>query len=122
MRKQIKELRELTERLAEPGALQVVSNGETKLFGLYNGDDAAVVRVFVPAGVKFPWHTHAMPEHVVCVSGRAELVQDDGRKRQCKPRTVFTVPASEPHTFVAFEDTWLICVTIPPDEGYPDAR
>jgi len=113
-----------------------VDSGTFIGFGLHKEPVVAVQRVFMSKGTKIPEHNHPEKEYCIVYVGAFELYKQpsfgflkDGKSTRDmkKPNRVVGVgdgvyfPPNEPHGGIMLEDTWIIGITIPASEEYPDA-
>ena len=96
-----------------------VEGGTAIAFGLWKNGKAAVARTFLSAGVLFPAHSHNEKEFVVVFSGHMEMTVG-GKTFSLLPGDATQINAGQTHSANAIEDTWLIAVTVPCAEGYPE--
>jgi hypothetical protein len=94
-----------------------VENGTCIGFGIFVSEDVAVQKAFASKGTLFPKHVHLETEYIIVVTGCMEA---KGKKFGANSVCVFD-PGEEHSAFFA-EDTWMVCITIPPSDGYPNGR
>lgn len=96
-----------------------------KLWTLWNRHErVAVVRSVVPAGVTFPTHLHEETEFIICYDGVGTCtIIDDGPSEMLHPLhagvSVKILPGQK-HRITAFQDLWVIAITIPASPGFPE--
>ncbi len=107
--------------LLRDGATVLYDTGDEPVIGhgLMHEDGVAVQRAFCPAGSKFPDHTHPAIEHLIVYKGRM-TVHMLGERHDVGKGDVVTIPPLTPHAIECHDETLLIGVTIPAEEGYPD--
>jgi len=89
--------------------------------GLYNNNEIAVQRVFVSKGAVFPIHQHTPIEWMICYKGYLRIIIND-KEQEMKTGDFVHIKSNDPHYVPnVLEDTWLLCITIPSDTGYPDS-
>ena len=88
-------------------------------FCLYKNDRVAVQRCYLPKGCSFPVHQHDEKEWLIVFSGEIHATYED--------RVVIMFPGQsvyfenhQVHGVYAKENSWVLGVTIPAAEGYPD--
>lgn len=89
-------------------------------WSLLNIPEVAVQRHFISKGTEFEGHTHPSNEWVIVTRGTLQFTIDH---EQCSITHVGQcqfLPADSFHSCVALEDTWLIGITVPAAEGYPN--
>lgn len=83
-------------------------------------DKIAVQRTFCPAGSYLEQHQHDRSVEILVVYvGLLKIKYPDGRKRDLGPGDCVRFEVGAPHEAHAVENTWLIGLTIPADEGFP---
>lgn len=108
----------------QPGMVTYCMADGKAAFGvkLLRQDFVAVQNVFMPAGV-FPRHSHAEREWVMLYCGKLRLIMDDDNKdRVLTPGDGAFLESNTAHSLEALENSWMICVTIPAGEGYPNGH
>lgn len=89
-------------------------------YGLWKEPAVAVQRVFMSAGTTFPAHHHKEIECIILYKGSYEITNDI--TKVYKAGDVIVFPPDMPHYGTALEDSWMICVSVPSGEGYPNAK
>ncbi len=90
-------------------------------FGLYTNSDVSVQRVFLSKGTIVSEHTHKEREWGMVYKGKV-LVRYRGEEHEYDVGSCLFCEVGESHSGIALEDTWVMFVTIPAGEGYPDAK
>jgi len=90
-------------------------------FGLFHNDVVAVQRAFASFGSLFSRHEHAEHEILIVISGHMVVIYDDETKVSLNSGESVNIPPNTPHRVDVLDDTWMIGVTVPASEGYPDA-
>ena len=125
-------LRELTGKLPElavsyksgnmveygPGP---VDGADAVGFGLYKNDRIAIQRAWFPAGSILAAHQHEEKEWVIIYSGEAEITFE-GKTVLLKAGDSVYFAKHQMHSFKAIKSTWVLGVTVPAAEVYPDAN
>ncbi len=120
----IPRLRELTSTLldfpaGEPEVITYQSGDEVIThYGISKCKEYAVSRAFLPAGTKFPVHSHEEREYVIVISGRMIAEAPDGKELPLSDHYEFAPELS--HNVYAPVDTWVLGITVPAAEGYPN--
>ncbi len=138
----LRRLKELTPRLGmtNPGSdyieYNTEDNGEFIGFGLFKIPTIAVQRVFMSKGTKIPEHAHPEREYCIVYKGKFELynppsfgclIDGESTRDTGKDKKIFGpgdgayFQPNELHGGTMLEDTWIISITIPASEVYPDA-
>ena len=94
--------------------------GTFKAWGLFRNEKVAVGRAFMSKGSIFPQHQHTEAEILICESGFFSVTQN-GIFKEYKPGECCRIPPNVIHSCNGIEDTWIVMITVPPSEGYPDA-
>lgn len=139
----LKELKKLVPSLSElvygnkkPGFIEYkVKSGTCIGFGLHKEDLISVQRNFISNGAQFPRHSHEEVEYLIIYKGKLETYSEDdnlyciksGKAGKYKSPIILEsgdgvfFQSNVCHHSIALEDTWLIGITIPSQEGYPSA-
>ena len=97
--------------------------GRIIAYGILQRDDVTVSDVFLKKDSKFTWHEHKVLEVMIVYNGEVTFEREDG--------IVIKVGKDKPVYFSKFvphrilnvtEDSNLIVVTVPSEEGLPNAR
>ena len=99
--------------------------GSGTCFGLksfFDGEGLiASQRVFMTKGTVFPVHCHKESELIIAYIGK--VVFSSGEDNTEQTLTPGSAPAFFPpnvkHLAKALVDSWLYCITVPADKGYP---
>lgn len=96
--------------------------------GLLKEARVAVCDFFISRGTTMDPHRHLSKSgepciEVVCLYRGSIRISNlkTGKVDKYTDRGVIIIPPGEPHELYGITDSSLICVTIPADEGYPDA-
>jgi len=95
-----------------------VSNGTAIGFGLLNQPEVAVQKIFISKGSIFPQHEHDVIEIGVIFAGEVEINVGDTPIR-FRVGDVIKLQKNERHSVKAIDDSWIIAIVIPRDDGYP---
>jgi quercetin dioxygenase-like cupin family protein len=87
----------------------------------FNEDNISVQYAAFSAGSEFARHTHAVREWLLIFEGSLRAMTEEGTVDLHPGEYIVFEPGQE-HECRALTDVRLIGVTIPPAEGYPDAR
>ena len=125
----LEKLAELTHALPElllkyrkyPGLIDyAVSSGRCSGVGLLNIKEIAVQMATMPAGSVLPGHLHPDSIEVFVIVSGALQVEYQGLTKVYRRGEVTMLPPQTVHMVSAIEDTWMLAVTMPAIEGYPD--
>ena len=97
-----------------------MANGECLGVGLYRNKDVAVQKIFMSKGARLELHGHRETEYGIMYKGSIKMVVD-GKEHIIKQNQCIRIPSSKTHTAHTLEDSWMIWITIPASEDYPDA-
>lgn len=95
-----------------------VPSGTCIGFGLLNQKEVSVQKVVMTEGCNFPYHEHTSFEILVIFKGKLE-VEIDGEKSILTIGDKVRFDKETPHAAHALEETWMIAISIPKDDGYP---
>jgi quercetin dioxygenase-like cupin family protein len=120
-------MRELLDTGAEMPHGQVQfgeGGGDAVSLGLLKNEHTAVAYTFIPPEKTFDTHRHEQREYLIVVTGMITINDPDGlRGSRLLVGDYVVFDPNVPHGVTAGpEGADLIVVTIPPDEGFPDAR
>ena len=97
-----------------------VEKGTSFGFALLSRKDVAVMELFVSKGTSWPPHVHnEEKEWGLVYKGKLSVVVED-KKVILQPGDCIIFEKGKIHSSEALEDTWLIAVSIPRIEGYPE--
>ena len=99
-----------------------VGDGTAIGFNLYNNGEIAVQRTFLSKGTIFPEHIHSDSVEIIIIykgKGRCNI---NGVSKEFGVGEYCFVDTGLPHSWEILEDTWLIGITIPATEGYPNGK
>lgn len=129
----LQKLRELTDNLPFFPSLVMaesnnridydVENGISFSFGLMNNEKIAVADTFMREGTVFPEHLHNEREFLIVYEGALSVKRngDDVTYIISNGESIY-FEENELHIVTALEDTWVVSITIPAAEGYPNER
>ena len=128
----IDKLEEITPKLPEYPPLNsftVTSDNQTRYIfkngvavseNIYNTDDIAIAKTFIPKGVTVGPRAHIISnEWVIVLDGVLKIFSEEEEKILNKHDSVMVI-ANKPHYAIAVEDTTIIAITVPKDDGWPD--
>ena len=138
MNDNLKELESIVNKLEIQSSFQnetyyeIDGDGTFIGFGLFKDKHIGVQRVYMSKGTKIPEHCHKEAEFTVCYLGSFILKCDtdhvmvngkqESKKKLLKPGDAAYFPPNSKHSGEMLEDSWVIAVTIPAAEEYPDAQ
>jgi len=98
-----------------------IPNGTSLGFKLLFEDKVAVQKHFLSLGSKFPTHLHENSiECLIVYEGKLKVTIDNEEiVKVLTPGESINIPKNSTHKVQALEDTWLIGVIIPKEDGYP---
>jgi len=125
----LEKLRELTKNLpplvvkSKEGKEVVYGSEEGSYYGygIFKDDEVAVQRVFMAKGEKIPEHAHREKEFGVVYKGGVR-VKYGGKEKDYYRSDWMIFEPNELHSGVILENCWMILLTIPPAEDYPDDK
>lgn len=87
---------------------------------VYSTPDIAIAKTFIPEGTAFEPHVHtSVSEWIIVLSGKLKVFTEEFTDTLVKYDSL-KIPANKPHSALALEDTIIIAITVPKDEGYPE--
>ena len=89
--------------------------------GLFNVNNIAVQQVTITSGTIFPIHSHPEKEFLFVYKGSIRY-KYSGQEKICNANNSIYFEPWQDHTCEALEDSYLIAITVPASEGYPDAN
>ena len=98
------------------------SDGTFLGFGLYKEKDVAVQKVFMSKGTEIAEHKHTETECGIIYKGKAKINYNGKESKLLEKGDSVIFKPNEPHSGIILEDTWMIFITVPAEEGYPDDR
>lgn len=130
----IEELRELTNKLPELPILSdiisdvgssiytkyEVENGTSLGFALLNKPEVAVQELFLTKNSIFPTHKHIDEIEVGVIYKGSILVNVEGVEHKLSVGDIIKFNKNEAHSGIAIEDTWMIAISTPRIDGYPN--
>lgn len=94
--------------------------GVVRSSNVYSEDDIAIAKSFIPNGVTFDMHSHKYSrEWVIVLEGLLKLTLD-GEELVLDKYDSIKIEADKPHSAKALQDTTIIAITIPKDDGFPE--
>lgn len=121
--REMPKLIEMVKHINGNGNIEYDTNGEGdfKGYGIFNNGCVAIQRVFMSKDTIIPEHSHTEREYVITYKGSYELNRGGVKTTLMVGDSMYFEP-NEPHSGVILEDTWIVSITIPSGEGYPNAR
>lgn len=87
---------------------------------IYSVADVAIAKTIIPKGTKFDVHLHEISGEWIIVLSGSLTVNIDGSNHILNKYDSIKIIAKEPHYAIAVEDTTIIAITIPRDDGFPE--
>jgi len=131
----VDELKEMTEQLPPvPKLEELISNPGNKRhyieykvedgtaigFGLLSQCEVGVQKLFISSGTIFPEHVHNNEiEYGIVYNGKLKVTINEN-SRIIEKGDYIKFSAQEVHDIEALEDSWIIAISIPKIEGYPN--
>lgn len=83
-----------------------------------DGMGFSMTKTVIKEGITATWHYKHHLEACYCISGKALLVNNDTQEYFCiEPDVMYALDKNDNHTFMAIEETVLICIFNPPLTG-----
>lgn len=89
-------------------------------FRLLEKKEILVTKIFFSKETLIPKHHHQAREISIVYEGKIGLRKKNETK-ELLSGAYFVVNPGEPHSVLIKEDTWLLSITTPREEGYPNA-
>jgi len=94
--------------------------GEALSNSLYSDEDIAIAKFFIPKGIIFPTHVHKeSDEWLIILEGTLGL-DLEGKTIMLDKYDSIKITADKPHKAIAVEDSTIIAITVPRDDGFPE--
>lgn len=86
---------------------------------IYSTKDVAIAKTFIPEGTNFNTHIHNInTEWIIILEGVLQIIIETESTVLNKYDSI-KIDMAKPHSAIAVEDTTIIAITVPRDEGYP---
>jgi quercetin dioxygenase-like cupin family protein len=131
MTENIKRLKTITEQLPDLAELVLRKKEDTIEYecdggtcigiGLFKNGTIAVQRAFLTDGTVFPEHSHEKEIEILIVYEGSMEVRREQNTRKYKVGEPVVFQRGEVHSIRMIGNVWLIGITIPASEDYPDA-
>jgi quercetin dioxygenase-like cupin family protein len=72
---------------------------------MMSSENATLARIFLAKGAVVPRHHHVSEQFSLILTGALRFIFD-GREVVVRENEIVYIPANEPHSAVALEDTW----------------
>ena len=95
-----------------------VENGNAVGWNLFNIEKIAVARTLLTKDTMFPKHSHESKEWMIVYDGALVVMTSSENNTILSGDSIVIDPGVE-HSCKAIKDTWVLCVTIPCDRGFP---
>ena len=96
--------------------------GECKMINIFSSKDIRVAKLHLLKGTILPEHLHKVSREWIIVYSGSLNVYIDKENRQIGKGEYIVIDAMTLHSLEAIEDTFAICMVIPPDGGFPNAQ
>lgn len=99
-----------------------LDQGSAITFTLHRNANSHVLRAFLSAGTIFPLHNHeASAETLILETGNITVMSDgqgdDQIRQELREGVPMWIPEKLNHFLHAKEDSWILAILIPPDQG-----
>lgn len=104
-------------RIREASRFKPLKGVEMAILG--SGERMTFIRIVLQPGASIPEHSHPNEQIGTCLEGRGELISG-GKDLRVEAGVSWTIPANEPHSFVAKGDQPVVIYEVwsPPREDY----
>lgn len=97
-----------------------LDKGEAISEPIYSTEDIAIAKFFIPKGSTFPTHVHVnIDEWLILLKGSLSLFIEDELVVLNRYDSI-KITADKPHHAIAVEDSTIIAITAPRDDGFPE--
>ena len=121
LRQPSENIRALEELIIKRAVGRVSYSGGACGVPLYKDKDAAVQRLFLPAGAKFETHVHPVTEVIIVLEGRLQSTSPL-ITAVTEVAGVIVYPPNIPHSHQAEADCVFLGILVPCNGGYPDVK
>ena len=95
--------------------------GTSISWNLFRCDDIGIACTFIPKDTVFEKHHHLKSyEIIIVLSGIVEFTLEDSTSVFLNKYDKITIDKNSIHSARACTDTWIIALTVPADEGFPE--
>lgn len=108
-------------RIIDEGIIKYkLDKGEAISESIYSTEDIAIAKFFVPKGNTFPTHIHVnIDEWLIVLKGSLKLFVE-GENVTLNRYDSIKINADKSHYAIAVEDSTIIAITAPRDDGFPE--
>jgi len=114
-------LKDMVNNSNEPYIKYNVLNGTSFGFCLFSEPNVSVQRAFISKGATFPEHIHDNETEILSVYYGKCIYKEKEKEISLEPGCSVRIEKNVPHSIEALENTWIIGICIPSEEGYPHA-
>jgi quercetin dioxygenase-like cupin family protein len=95
-------------------------NGSVVSETVYAVDEIGISKSFVPKGVKIDIHEHPFSAEWLIILEGVLMVYVGSKEEKLHKYDSIKIDTKQPHYAIAVEDSTVIAITVPKDDGYPD--
>lgn len=108
-------------RIIDEGVIKYkLDKGEAISEPIYSTEEIAIAKFFIPKDDAFPTHVHKnIDEWLIMLKGSLELFIE-GEKTVLNKYDSVKITADKSHYAIAVEDSTIIAITAPRDDGFPE--
>ena len=98
-----------------------IERGTSFGFKLLSEKSISAARVFTSKGSRYPKHNHKQREYMLVYKGKIIVhLGDSGEEKILNVGDCIYIPPDTPHYVDFPEDSWVLAVTIPKGDGFPE--
>ena len=107
-------------RIINEGVIKYrLNKGEAISESIYSTEDIAIAKFYIPAAGVLETHIHrTSDEWLIILEGTLEIFTEDSYNILTKYDSV-KITADKPHKAIAVENSTIIAITVPRDDGFP---
>lgn len=97
-----------------------LDKGEAISQSIYSTEDIAIAKFHIPEGSTFPTHAHYnSDEWLIILNGTISLLLEEEYILLNRYDSI-KITADKPHQAIAVENSTIIAITVPRDDGFPE--
>ena len=97
-----------------------LDKGEAISESIYSTEDIAIAKFHIPKGSTFPTHAHFnSDEWLIVIHGTLGLIIEEKYILLNRYDSI-KITADKPHQAIAVEESTIIAITVPRDDGFPE--
>jgi quercetin dioxygenase-like cupin family protein len=98
-----------------------LEKGSAMAFKLLKKPEIAVADSFLSEGTVFPFHRHEGSVEIMSLyKGCVTVLSESLGRKKLSPGDNIILPPSDAHALIVKQDSWIVAVTMPADENFPE--